>query len=406
LTYGRPAKPKFFTDNINAMRLHGRAKSSIVTARTGTYNTGYDIYDLFDLQPLNVTSFDTSANTTTHILIGIDLGTSAYDTNYFALLNHNLFTVEGTIRIAHDTSAITAAGGGTTVAALSVILNGATNPDTGETIDEAITTGETDWSVSNGSKFTVGELLYCYNTGLDLSEVVKVTNIASNVLTVTRAQQGTTAIVFGIGQNRIHRYNCVTPAADYDTMFSFTSSSDRYWAIEIIPNDGVFSGTDLTMGAALLGEAYTMPFAPALEVRHGFNMGGVSVSGTMRGKRFSSSKWIKSNITTLDAGNYIPFRTDVGAQQIPGRETYSMSYPYVTDTDLLPSDIGAPSGNNFAVNVFAKTGWNTLPFIFLIDSASTTQGDFMFARLAGDSYSVTQQAYQVYSLQFAVEQEF
>jgi hypothetical protein len=192
---------------------------------------------------------------------------------------------------------------------------------------------------------------------------MKVTAVSHPTLTCTRAQQGSSATTFEVG-DEIRRYNTVTPAADYDTMFSFTSSSDRYWAIEIIPNDGVFSGTDLTMGAALLGEAYTMPFAPALEVRHGFNMGGVSVSGTMRGKRFSSSKWIKSNITTLDAGNYIPFRTDVGAQQIPGRETYSMSYPYVTDTDLLPSDIGAPSGNNFAVNVFAKTGWNTLPVSF------------------------------------------
>lgn len=403
MTYGRPAKPKFFTDNINAMRLHGRAKSSIVTARTGTYNTGYDIYDLFDLQPLNVTSFDTSANTTTHILIGIDLGTSAYDTNYFALLNHNLFTVEGTIRIAHDTSAITAAGGGTTVASPTVILNGTATPDSGETINAIINNSQTNITVTDATKFTVGEIIRV--SGGAGNENMKVTAVSHPTLTCTRAQQGSSATTFEVG-DEIRRYNTVTPAADYDTMFSFTSSSDRYWAIEIIPNDGVFSGTDLTMGAALLGEAYTMPFAPALEVRHGFNMGGVSVSGTMRGKRFSSSKWIKSNITTLDAGNYIPFRTDVGAQQIPGRETYSMSYPYVTDTDLLPSDIGAPSGNNFAVNVFAKTGWNTLCFIFLIDSTSTTQGDFMFARLAGDSYSVTQQAYQVYSLQFAVEQEF
>ena len=404
MTYSRPLKPKFFPDNINAMKLHGQAKSTTLTHRVGSYNTGYDIYDLFDLQPFNVTSLDTGSSAT-HILIGIDLGTSAFDTDYFLLMNHNLFTAEATIRVAHDTSAITAVGGGTTVAVSSstVVLNGEAEPDTGETINATINDSQTNITVTDATKFTVGELIRV--SGGSGNETMKVTVVSHPTLTCTRAQQGSSATEFEAGDS-IRRYRCVSPLADGDTLFSFTSSSDRYWAIEIIPNDGLFSATDITMGAALLGEAYTMPLAPDIMVPHTFNMSGVSVATGTSGKRFSSPAWVKANASTAAAGNYIPFRSGIGAQQIPGREGYSFSFQYIADTNLLPENLGAPSGNNFAVNVFAKTGWQAMPFAMTIDSASTSAGDFMFCRLVGDSYSITQQAYQVYSMGFSVDQEF
>jgi len=331
LSYGRVLKPKFYTDAINFLKINGKAKSDILTDRAGTYNSGFDVFDLFDLSPLNKTSYNTSDNTGVHIVIGIDMGDSGVDVDYFALLNHNLNTAKGKIRIAHDTSAITVAGGGTIVANSVEILNSTLEGD---------------------------------------PEVV-------------------------------------APAADGDTLFSFDSSSDRYWSIEIQDDLG-FSSTDandLVMGCAMLGEMYTMPFSPNLEINHTFSMGGVSVLEGMGGKRFAGNRWIKGNLESVST-NYMPFRLDIGAQQLPGRESYAMAYSTIADTDLLPSNIGAPSGNNFAVNVFSKTGWQTLPFIFTINSASTSNGDYLFARLVGDSYSFTQMAYKVHNTAFSIEQEF
>ena len=328
MTYGRILRPKFYTDNINFLKINGKAKSDILTDRAGVYNSGYDVFDLFDLSPLNKTSFDTSGNTTTHIVIGIDLGDSGVDVDYFALLNHNLATAEGKIRIAHSSSAITTAGGGTIVANSVEILNSTLEGD---------------------------------------PEVV-------------------------------------APAADGDTVFSFDSSSDRYWSIEI-QDDTNFSATDLFMGCAMLGEMYTLPYSPDREKPNQFKMDGASILEGVGGKRFAGNRWIKGNLESVST-NYMPFRLDIGAQQLPGRESYSVSYSTIPDTDLMPSNIGAPSGNNLAVNVFSKTGWQVLPFIITRDSTSTSQGDYMFCRLMGNSYSFNETHYKVNSLSFTVEAEF
>ena len=329
MTYARTVNPIFFTDITNCLKINGGAKTSILTDRAGVYNSGSDKFDLFDLNPQNVTSFDTSANVTTHIVIQIDLGDSAASVDYCAILNHNLNTAEGKVRIAHSAAPIAGAAGGSIIASTSEILN-------------AELTGD--------------------------PEVVE-------------------------------------PDADGDTLFSFTSSSDRYWAIEI-QDDSNFSATDLFMGAVMLGEKYSLPLSPDMNVNHSFSFDGVNISTGISGKRHSNPSWIKANNTTAAAGNYIPFRLDVGAQQLPGRESYSLSYPVIQDTDLLPSNLGAPSGDSFATNVMTKTGWKTLPFIMGIDSSSTTQGDYIFCRIRDNSYSLSQIASRVYSTAFTVDQEF
>ena len=327
MTYARPVNPIFFTDITNCLKINGGAKTDILTDRAGVYNSGSDKFDLFDLNPQNVCSFATSGNTTTHIVIEIDLGDSGASVDYCAILNHNLVTAEAEVRIAHRGVPIEVAGQGTEVASTVNILNSTTGVD--------------------------------HIAGL----------------------------------------------ADGDTMFSFTSSSDRYWSIEITDQTG-FSATDLFMGAVMLGEKYSIPLSPDMNINHSFSFDGVNISTGLSGKRHSNPSWIKANNTTEAAGNYIPFRLDVGAQQLPGRESYSLSYPVIQDTDLLPSDLGAPSGDSFAVNVMSKTGWNALPFIMGVDSTSTTQGDYIFCRFRDNSYSLTQIASKVHSTSFSVDQEF
>ena len=327
MTYARPQKPRFFTDNVNAMKINGYAKTDIIGDEAGTFNTGYDEFDLFDLNPLNVGSWNTSGNTGTHIVISVDLGDSGFTTDYFACLNHNLNTAEGGIRIAYSGTPISAAGSGNSVVLDTQYLNA--------------------------------------------------------------TESGTP--------------NQIEPSADGDTVFSFTARTERYWIIEIYDLTA-FSGTDLEIGSFILGEMYSLPNAPDLNVTHDFSVDGVQISESIGGKRFSNPDWIKANNNS--GTNYIPFRRDIGAQQLPGRERFSLSYSFISDDDLLPSNLGAPTGDNFATDVLAKTGWHTLPFIFTIDDTSTTQGDYMFARFMSNSFSITQVAWRVYNMAFSVEQEF
>lgn len=324
-------KPIFYTDSVNWLKINGRAKSDLLTSRAGSFNTGYDVYDAFDLNPMNVASWDTSGNTTTHIVIEIDLGYTGTSIDSISILNHNLVTAEGDIRVAHSSSPIASAGGGTAISGASEVLN----------------------------------------AGVDIP-------VAEEI---------------------------ITPTADGDSVFTFTPSSDRYWAIEIqdISN---FSATDLTIGAIMIGESYSLPYSPDLNVSHAFDIGGVNVSSSIGGKRYSSPNWIKANNDSAVGTNYIPFRSGTGAEQIPGRESFSISYSTIEDTDLLPSNLASPDTDTFIHKVFTKTAWNTLPMVWSVDSTSTTSGDYMFGRLVGNSFSMTQTAYRVYSTAFSIEQEF
>lgn len=328
LTYARPTSPKFYTDTINWNKINGQAKGDILTDRSGVYNSGSDKYDLFDLNPQNVASFDTSANTTTHIVIGIDLGAFSHSIDYVAVMNHNLNTAEGAIRIAHSASPITTAGGGTEVANASAILNAA---------------------VGGGT--------------------------------------------------------VIEPDDDGDTLYSFDASTDRYWSLEIedITN---FSATDLFIGSVMLGEMYSLPHAPDLNIVHSFSVDGANITESVGGKRHSNPRWIKANSSTVNVGNYIPFRLAAGALQIPGRERYSISYSTVTDTDIFPSDLSSILSETFIADVFSKTAWHVLPFIMSIDEDSTTEGDYIYCRFMDKSLSVTQIAYKTYTFAFGVEQEF
>ena len=330
MTYSRINKPVFYTDHVNWTKIHGRAKSDTISSESGSFNTGYDEFDMFDLQPQNLASWDTSGNATTHIVMAIDFGASV-TCDSFAMLNHNIPTAEGYIRIAHHTSAITGAGQGTPVVINTVYLNGA-------------------------------------EIEVSLEDIIE-------------------------------------PAADGDTLFTFNAALKRYWSIEIV-DKASFSATDLTIGAVLLGEQYSFPHSPDMNVAQSFGMSGVSISESGGGKRFADSRWIKGNSSGGSGTNYIPFRTSTtGFAQMIGRQAFTLSYSYVSDTNILPSDLSSVGGDNFALDVFIKTGGKTLPFVFGVDSASTTEGDYMFARLMSD-LSISQLAYTVHNIGFTIEQEF
>ena len=98
--------PRFYTDEINYLMSRGVAATEFAVTDTdagntfigGSLMTTGSAAELFDLNPLNKVTFDTSADTDGHVLIKIDTQ-SATKVNYIAILNHNLVTAVGKIRI-------------------------------------------------------------------------------------------------------------------------------------------------------------------------------------------------------------------------------------------------------------------------------------------------------------------
>lgn len=126
MTYNRPLLPRFYIDNCNFQASRGLSRNSMITidADEIQLNTGYTKYQLFDMNPNNYVTFDTSGASDS-VLIAIDLGVSGISTNSISVMNHNLATAGGNVTIKHHTSAITAPTGvGTAVASIAAVVNG------------------------------------------------------------------------------------------------------------------------------------------------------------------------------------------------------------------------------------------------------------------------------------------
>jgi hypothetical protein len=99
--------PRFYTDNINYLLSRGVAQNGsfdvIATGGSGTtatrgIQTGTEA-ELFDMNPLNVVDFDTSGDPDSQVMITLDLKSSPKK-SFIAILNHNLSTADGKIRLA------------------------------------------------------------------------------------------------------------------------------------------------------------------------------------------------------------------------------------------------------------------------------------------------------------------
>jgi len=102
--------PRFYVDNVSYLLSRGVAQNTNFDVRPDASNgattiglqTGTEI-ECFDMNPLNKVDFNTSATAAGHVLINLDLKGNTKN-NFVAILNHNLSSAQGKIRIsASDT---------------------------------------------------------------------------------------------------------------------------------------------------------------------------------------------------------------------------------------------------------------------------------------------------------------
>ncbi len=110
--YMNVANPRFYCDYINYRLSRGiaqngnydvQATSSVVNT-VGIKSGGGSEIELFDMKPFNQVTFDTSANSTKrqdHVVVTLDvMGENASKKSFVAILNHNLVSAGGKIRIS------------------------------------------------------------------------------------------------------------------------------------------------------------------------------------------------------------------------------------------------------------------------------------------------------------------
>ena len=352
--------PVFYPDRIRHQRSRGSTIASIIS---GTGLIGFQsgsIGSLHNGKPLDLCSFDTSADTDGHILFNYDMGTSNWKTTFITILNHNLATAVGKVRIFFGASA------------------------------DAVN------DVNGGSSAT----------GLASVNPTQVIN----------------AETIAVGGNRsIH----VAPDADGTTIIKIINNDTtdftgyRYIGVQFEGNTSAgvdttgggydFSSTDLTIGGIEIGEIYTMPFSPDLNVKRSIVYDNTSIQQSIGGQRYAStasfgrsaSTTSKSPFTTTSYQNYVH----------GGRITYDLSFSYLQNTDVMPNEYLTTqfTDDSFVGDVWNITDGNFHPFVFSIDSTSTgsnAESEFIYARFAQDSLDMDQVANDIFNIKLKIEEEF
>jgi len=348
--------PRFYPDLTAYHRARGTSVG-IVSAISNTIAVQSGSADeLFDLRPLNQVTFDTSAATGDHVLINLGFTTASYKQNYIAILNHNLATAVGKIRIfaGDHSSDITTLDGGAC-----------------ETVD-----------INWGS--------------VTSTEIV-------NADTITAGSDNKSVVI--------------EPGTDGTTLITFGEQDLRYWAIQFEGNttntgnatNGTWGSTDLAVGGIMIGEYFDMPHAPDLSVKRSIVYDHVDVQESLGGQRYSNAT---SFGRTASSTSKSPFALGTYGQAVyGGRQALNLSFSYINATDLIPAETAV---YQFADDTVVSDAWNVVdgparPFIFSIDNASAganAESEHMFARFAQNSLDMTQVANDVYNVSMRIEEEF
>ena len=343
--------PRFYPDLINHLMSRGVAQDGNFDVITGTnligIQTGTEA-ELFDMNPLNKVDFNTSADTDGHVLINLDFqAASSFRNTYIAILNHNLASCSGKIRIsgsATESDVNSADMGGSRINTLEVV-----NADT-----------------INGSS------PYEITPATDGTTIVKL-NPASGSYTPLQyvgiqfegdsTFDGSTDLSIGcimVGQMYEMPH---APDLNITRMISYNRMNDlqESYGGQRFSNLKSFGRTSTSTSKS--------PFTTASDNYQGY--GGRLI--------------YDMNFSFIDSSNIMPAEYDVRA----------------------PGHLAAYQ--NFVEDVWNKTNGNHIPFIFSIDKASegdNAESEHIFGRFANNSLDMSQVSPNIFNIKLTVEEEF
>tara|TARA_R100001443_G_scaffold68514_2_gene77203 strand:+ start:704 stop:1780 length:1077 start_codon:yes stop_codon:yes gene_type:complete len=350
--------PVFYPDRIRHLRGRGDTNQTIKTGSGFINFQSGSIGSLHNGKPLDLCSFDTTGDVDGHVLFKYNMGTGNWRTTFFTILNHNLVTSQGKIQIWF-----------------------------GDESNDVEGEGNADTVLSS----------------VDVTEVLNA---------------GTIAIE---NNSNIH----IHPTADGTTIIKIVNTSDssdftgqRYMAVQFEGNASAssqtgnfdFNGsTDLTVGGIEIGEIYTMPVAPDLNVKRSIIYDNTTIQESLGGQKYAN---LSSFGRLASTASKSPFNTTSDFKKpMSGRIAYDMSFSYLQNTDVMPDEYNQIqfTDDSFVGDVWGITEGNFHPFVFSIDSTSLGSGaesEFIYARFAQNSLVMDQVAPDVFNIKLKIEEEF
>tara|TARA_Y100000310_G_scaffold92773_1_gene90404 strand:- start:2352 stop:3452 length:1101 start_codon:yes stop_codon:yes gene_type:complete len=357
---------RFYCDYVSYLLSRGVAQNtnfdvtatggSGATATRGLQN-GTEA-ELFDMRPLNLCDFDTSGDTDSKVLITLNLQSGSPKQTFIAILNHN--------------------------------------------------------SALSGMKFRVF-------AGDASSDVATVNGGAADTADVNWGNETITEIVNGdaIDTASDNKSFVVQPATDGSTIITFTEQSLQYWGIQFEGNSGgsildvdeTWSGSvDFAVANILIGEHYSMPVSPDLQLSRTIAFDKVNIQESLGGQRYSNTTSFGRQSSTTTRS---PFTTnDDNYKNYGGRQIFDFAFSYLNSTDLMPDEYSRTDLDDDAVveDVWNRVNGGALPMIMSVDDSSVGAGsesEHIFGRFNMPNGLVMNQVMnKIWSIKMKVEEEF
>ena len=213
--------------------------------------------------------------------------------------------------------------------------------------------------------------------------------------------------------------NYIQPAKNGWTLLTWTQATDnQYMRITFQDTGGASAdfAEDPIIGSILFGK-YVDFKAPNLDLTTSLNYDGTKINKSVGGNSYANSTFfgeptwnhtIPWNLSTTSNQQNYAFNRRFG------RVKHSLNFDLFSDQTLFArnwfADQDSPAdwydSDSIHSSFYNRILGQHLPFLFTIDSTSTTTGDYGMYRLANPSFQAQQVAHQFYNIGFDIEESW
>lgn len=211
----------------------------------------------------------------------------------------------------------------------------------------------------------------------------------------------------------------IKPPKNGWTLIHWTQATDnRFLRITFKDHDGSSQNfaADVNIGSIMFGK-YIDFKAPNLDLTTSVNYDGTNINRSVGGNSYANSTFFGEPVWShtlpwnlSDAANQQTFLSN----RRYGRVRHSLNFDLFSDETLFApnwfADHDTPANwydsDSLHSSFYNRILGQHLPFLFSIDSTSTTTGDYGMFRLANPSFEAQQVAHQFYNIGFEIEESW
>ena len=201
--------------------------------------------------------------------------------------------------------------------------------------------------------------------------------------------------------------NYFTTANNGWSLVTYTqNSNNRFQRLVIDSNSGNYDA-DIKIGCILWGVVYDFPNSPDINIKKSLNYDGVKINESLGGQKYAHATHLSNS--DWDSTNAWGFTTEPTLKS--GRKKLSMSFSYLSDSDIFSSDyyksINSQQDDAIVPKILYLTNGGMYPFLLQYDKDATVNihDGFLWCRLDKEPV-FNQVSNNIYSTELSFVEEF